>query len=89
MPRKTKAVFDKLDRKIAPEEFHLASVRAGDIPGTHVIGFDSSADTIELKHAARNRQGFALGALMAAEWLKGKKGFFSIDDFMDSIIGKK
>ena len=84
--RKDKLVEDKLDRKIEDNELHFASVRGGDIPGTHSVVFDSSADTIELKHTARTRDGFALGSVMAAEWLKGKKGFFSIDDMMKEII---
>ena len=84
---KSKLVYDKLDRKIKPEELHLASVRGGSIPGTHVVGFDSTADTIELKHTARNREGFAMGAILAAKWIKDKKGFFCIDDMMKSIIG--
>lgn len=66
---------------------NFASVRAGFIPGTHVVGFDSSADTIELKHTARNREGFALGAIMAAQWIHGKKGFYGIDDMMKSTLG--
>jgi 4-hydroxy-tetrahydrodipicolinate reductase len=54
----------------------VASNRAGAIPGTHEIGFDSAADTITLRHTARNREGFALGAIKAAEWIVGKKGFY-------------
>ena len=69
------------------KELKFASVRAGTVPGTHVVGFDSSADTIELKHTARNREGFAIGALMAAEWIQNKKGFFDINDMMNEIIG--
>lgn len=84
--RKNKLLFEKIDRKIEPNELHFASVRAGSIPGTHGVGFDSSADTIELKHTARNREGFAIGTLMAAEWIKDKKGFYSIDDFMKDIL---
>lgn len=84
--RKTKLVFDKLDRKIASDELHLASIRGGDVPGTHVVDFDSSADTIELKHTARNRSGFAIGSLLAAEWISDKKGFFEINDMMVEII---
>jgi 4-hydroxy-tetrahydrodipicolinate reductase len=81
--RKKQLQFDKIDgRKISPEELQFASIRAGSIPGTHVAGFDSEADTIELKHTARSRAGFALGAVMAAEWLDGKKGFFTMNDFM-------
>ncbi len=83
---KKKAAYDKLDRKIAGDELHFASVRAGDIPGTHVVGFDSVADTVELKHTARNREGFALGSIKAAEWINGKKGFYSIDDMMNEIL---
>lgn len=83
--RKNKLVFDRMDRKIAPNELHFASVRAGSIPGTHIIGFDSSADTIELKHEARNREGFALGAIMAAKWINGKKGLYTIEDMMKSM----
>ncbi|HLC61541.1 MAG TPA: dihydrodipicolinate reductase C-terminal domain-containing protein [Candidatus Nanoarchaeia archaeon] len=69
------------------DKVNFASVRAGSIPGTHVVGFDSSADTIELKHTARNREGFALGAVMAAEWIQNKKGFYNIDNMMNEIIG--
>ncbi len=85
--RKNKLLFEKIDRKIEPNELHFASVRAGFIPGTHIVGFDSSADTIELKHVARNREGFALGALMAAQWINNKKGFYDINDMMKSIFG--
>lgn len=53
----------------------VSSNRAGAHPGTHEIGFDSSADTITLRHSARSREGFARGALKAAQWLTGKKGF--------------
>ena len=54
----------------------VGSNRAGAIPGTHEIGFDSAADTITLRHTARSREGFARGALKAAEWILGKKGFY-------------
>jgi 4-hydroxy-tetrahydrodipicolinate reductase len=53
----------------------VGSNRAGTIPGTHEIGFDSGADTITLRHTARSREGFARGALKAAQWIIGKKGF--------------
>lgn len=56
----------------------VGSNRAGRIPGTHEIGFDSAADTITLRHTARSREGFARGALRAAQWLHGKKGLFQI-----------
>ena len=84
--RKSKIVTDKLDRAPDPEEVHIASLRGGSVPGTHTILLDSFADTIEIKHTARNRGGFALGSVMAAEWLLGKTGFFQVDDFIKDII---
>jgi 4-hydroxy-tetrahydrodipicolinate reductase len=59
-----------------------ASNRAGATPGTHEIGFDSTADTITLRHTARSREGFALGALKAAEWVAGNKGFYEFGDIL-------
>lgn len=84
--RKTKIVEDRLNRKIAEDELHFASIRGGDVPGTHVVTFDSNADSIELKHTARSREGFAYGAVLASEWLKGKSGFFSIDDMLNEVL---
>jgi len=84
--RKEKIVYDKLDRKIRPDEIHFASVRGGSVPGTHVVCFDSVFDTIELRHTARTRQGFALGAVLAAEFIKDKKGLFEIEDLMKSVL---
>lgn len=86
--RKSKINYDRVNRKISPDELHFASIRAGSIPGTHVVGFDSEADTIELKHTARSRAGFALGAVLAAEWLHGKKGFFEMKDFVNEFFRK-
>jgi 4-hydroxy-tetrahydrodipicolinate reductase len=60
----------------------VSSNRAGAIPGTHEIGFDSAADTITLRHTARSREGFAFGALKAAEWIAGKKGFHEFGDIL-------
>jgi 4-hydroxy-tetrahydrodipicolinate reductase len=60
----------------------VASNRAGKIAGTHEIGFDSAADTITLRHTARSRDGFALGAIKAAEWIVGKKGFHEFGDIL-------
>jgi 4-hydroxy-tetrahydrodipicolinate reductase len=56
----------------------VGSNRAGRIPGTHEIGFDSAADTITLRHTARSREGFARGALRAAQWIQGKRGFHEL-----------
>jgi 4-hydroxy-tetrahydrodipicolinate reductase len=60
----------------------LSSSRAGSQPGTHEIGFDSPADTITLRHSARSRDGFARGALRAARWIAGKKGFFEFREII-------
>jgi len=60
----------------------LSSTRAGSIPGIHTIGFDSASDTIELTHTARDRRGFASGAVAAAEWLRGRRGWFSMADVL-------
>ena len=62
----------------------VSSNRAGAHPGTHEIGFDSAADTITLRHTARRREGFARGALKAAQWVVGKKGFH---EFADIVFG--
>jgi len=56
--------------------------RAGTHPGTHEIGFDSAADTITLRHTARSREGFARGALKAAQWIPGKKGVFEFKEIL-------
>ncbi|MDI1242475.1 MAG: dihydrodipicolinate reductase C-terminal domain-containing protein [bacterium] len=63
----------------------IAATRAGNIPGTHRLGFDSAADQILLEHTARSRDGFALGAIKAAEWIVAKKGFYEFADVLDSI----
>lgn len=60
----------------------ISSSRAGKVPGTHEIGFDSAADTIELRHVARNREGFARGALHAARWLHSNTGILSFADIL-------
>jgi 4-hydroxy-tetrahydrodipicolinate reductase len=72
-------------RPVAKGELHITSARVGHVPGTHRVLFDSRADSIELVHTAKNRGGFALGAVLAAEWLKGKKGIFTMNDMMGSL----
>lgn len=63
----------------------IAATRAGNIPGTHRLGFDSAADQILLEHTARSREGFALGAIQAAEWIIGKGGFFEFTEVIEEI----
>jgi 4-hydroxy-tetrahydrodipicolinate reductase len=88
MERKKRMAFDRInDRKIEPDEVHVGSIRGGYIPGTHVVGFDGEADTIELVHTARSRTGFAEGALLAAKWIDGKKGFYTLDSILSEMVG--
>ena len=67
-------------------EIPIASVRAGHIPGTHRVGFDSVADQITLTHTARSREGFAAGALLAARWIVGRKGVFEFTEVIDEML---
>jgi 4-hydroxy-tetrahydrodipicolinate reductase len=60
----------------------MSSSRAGTVPGTHTIGFDGPSDTIELIHRARDRRGFASGALVAARWITGRSGWYSMQDVL-------
>ncbi|MDQ7009439.1 MAG: 4-hydroxy-tetrahydrodipicolinate reductase [Candidatus Gracilibacteria bacterium] len=84
--RKTEKQVNCLnERPIKDEELHLSSIRGGNIPGTHIITFDSEFDTIELKHTARTRDGFAVGSLVCGEWLKERTGYFEIKDFTNSL----
>jgi 4-hydroxy-tetrahydrodipicolinate reductase len=87
--RKTTPVYDMINRPIAPHELHFTSIRCGSTPGTHTVIFDSPVDTITITHQARNREGFARGAIAAAEWLEGKKGFFTLDDMIYSLTRNK
>jgi len=66
-------------------EVNLACNRAGTIPGTHEIGFDSGSDTITLRHTAHNRDGFARGALQAARWIDGKKGVYEFRQILGEL----
>lgn len=68
-------------------EIPISSTRAGYIPGTHRVGFDSAADQITLTHMARSREGFAAGALVAAHWIVGRKGMYEFSEVMDEILG--
>ena len=75
--------------KVAGEErlvMPIAHRREGEVPGTHIISWDSPVDTITIEHSAKSREGFALGAVVAAEWLKGRKGFQTMDKMMNSLV---
>jgi 4-hydroxy-tetrahydrodipicolinate reductase len=85
MTRKTAAVYDKLARPPEADELHIASLRVGSVPGVHSLIFDSPADTIEITHTARNREGLASGAIAAAEWLAAapRAGVFTMEDVLN------
>ena len=70
------------------KEFSVAATRAGNIPGTHRVGFDGAADQVVLEHLARNREGFASGAVLAAEWVQGRQGCWEFTEVMDQIVGE-
>lgn len=74
-------VADHLGREVP-----ISSTRAGHIPGTHRVGFDSRADHITLEHVARSREGFAEGALMAARWIVDRKGVYEFTEVFDEIL---
>lgn len=84
-PSGTALQLRELMAKHLGPEIPTASTRAGYIPGTHRVGFDSEADQILLVHAARSRKGFASGALLAAHWIVGRTGVFQFSDVIEDI----
>lgn len=87
-PSGTALKLKEIVTKHIKKEFTISATRAGDIPGTHRVGFDGPADQILLEHTARSREGFASGALFAAEWILGKKGFYEFTNVMDVVLHK-
>jgi 4-hydroxy-tetrahydrodipicolinate reductase len=90
-PRKRSVVRELDDtRKILPEELQVASVRLGTVFGVHAAYIDSESDEIVVSHTAKNRTGFASGAVEAAEWLAGRHGrspgFYTMDDFLNDLF---
>lgn len=81
LDRKTVVATDALlNRAPSPEELSVGYIRSGEIIGRHKVCYTSEIDEISIEHKAHNRRGFALGAVIAAEWLKGKKGFYSFSE---------
>jgi 4-hydroxy-tetrahydrodipicolinate reductase len=76
------AMEQRLRRQGYAAALPIASTRAGAIPGTHTLGFDAASETITLTHQARDRAAFARGALLAARWLPGRQGWFSMTDVL-------
>jgi 4-hydroxy-tetrahydrodipicolinate reductase len=79
----------ELDGALPEAAFHVSSLRAGGIVGDHTVGFDSGGDEILIEHRARSRGGFALGAVLAAEWIVGRQGFFGFEDILDDLAQRK
>ncbi|MGZ3946291.1 MAG: dihydrodipicolinate reductase C-terminal domain-containing protein, partial [Mucilaginibacter sp.] len=74
---------DAASDSVKNDQLLIESFRIENVPGTHTVIYDSEVDMLELKHTAHNRNGFALGAVLAAEWIQGKKGFFSVEEMFD------
>jgi 4-hydroxy-tetrahydrodipicolinate reductase len=77
---------DADDSSLKSEQVLIESFRIDSVPGTHTVIYDSEVDTLEFKHTAHNRNGFALGAVLAAEWVHNKKGFFSVQEMFNFDI---
>lgn len=77
-------LLEEMKRAGYSRKIDASSSRAGSVPGTHEIGFDSSADTITLRHTARSREGFARGALWAAKWIAGRQGCYEFSEILFS-----
>jgi 4-hydroxy-tetrahydrodipicolinate reductase len=76
----------RMARYYGAREVPITSIRAGYVPSVHAVGFDSAADTIHLEHRARNRNGLAEGALLAARWISGRPGFHPFADVLDDLL---
>jgi 4-hydroxy-tetrahydrodipicolinate reductase len=83
------AAADHLEGALPAEAFHVAAVRAGGIVGEHVVGFDSGGDEILIEHRARTRRGFALGAVLAAEWIATRTGIHRFEAVLDDLIASR
>lgn len=86
LTRKSKIQCNRMDRPRDPEEIPITSIRAGSFPGTHTVLLDSTCDTIEITHTARSRDGFAEGAIQAAEWIANRRGLFTFEELLAKSI---
>ena len=86
MSRKDQSLAGNPDGRIPPRSVHVASVRAGEAFGQHTVGFDAAAESIELTHTARSREGFARGALYAAEWIRQRTGVFEFSELFEQVL---
>lgn len=77
------------DAQAGDSELFIGHRREGEVPGTHIVRWDSPVDTITIEHRAKSREGFALGAVVAAEWVASQNGFLTMDQLMERIVGDK
>lgn len=84
--RKKELLRGSAEGKIKSHQLQITSGRHGSVVGTHQIAFDSAADTLEIVHTAKNRSGFAQGTLLAAEWVKDKKGMYSFEEILEDMF---
>lgn len=75
-----------VEEDAAVDQLLIGHRREGEVPGTHIIKWDSDVDTITIEHRAKSREGFALGAVVAAEWIKSRKGFLTMDEMMHGLV---
>ena len=83
LSRKTRIESEAQHGRIEPEALHVSSTRVGSVVGRHTVGLDSPFDSIELIHNAKNRKGFAFGAVKAGEWMKGRRGLFTLENVLE------
>jgi 4-hydroxy-tetrahydrodipicolinate reductase len=84
--RKKELLTGSPEGKIRPEQLQVSSGRYGSVVGLHRVVFDSAADSLEIVHTAKNRSGFALGAVLAAEWIKDKHGMFTFEEVLEDLF---
>ena len=86
LARKDHLETEAQHQRIDPAAVHVSSTRVGTTFGEHTVGYDSPYDRLSLRHRAKNRRGFAVGAVRAAEWLRGRTGLFTLDDVLDDWL---
>jgi len=85
-PRRARVRVGTEGGPVAAGEVHVAAVRAGQEPGRHLVGFSGPHDAVTFEHVARGREGFAAGAVLAAEWLQGRRGVHSFQDVVHDLV---
>lgn len=87
LSRKNRIEVETQHGVIDAEALHVTSTRAGHVFGEHMVGFDSAVDRITITHSAKDRRAFAVGAVRAAEWIPGRRGLFTLEDWLRDTVG--